>query len=329
MARPYRIQYEGACYHVVVRGNTDVQLFRNQVDRTRFLSMLEESVMKHGVLLHAFYLNKSRVELVVETPSSNLSAFLQGCQTAYAQYYRKKYNFVGQIVRDRFRSKVIDKQSVLLPLTRHVHLLGVSERMAKKKTLAVLRKELKGCCTSYLSYTVPTKGYAFVHTSDVLKLVKRAGGDYGKYVEQAFADRDSAFQALMEVSPVAIGGDEFLAEIESIHARFLSGRKPAKLSVYGQKRKGLSKKKVFDTIAADLKIEKEAFFTQSKKTSYRAIAAYMLHRYAGMTQAAVAQALQLKSGAAVSLQIRKINQQIQHEPAMAKTIARLCRKLEK
>ena len=128
MARPYRIQFKGACYHVIIRGNPEIRLFKNERDRNRFIEMLADAVGKHEVLLHAFFLSANRVELVVETPSSNLSAFLQGCQTAYAQYYRKKYNFVGQIVHDRFRSKVIQKEKILLPLTRHLHLLGVSER---------------------------------------------------------------------------------------------------------------------------------------------------------------------------------------------------------
>jgi hypothetical protein len=329
MARPYRIQFKGACYHVIVRGNPEIRLFKNETDRTRFLSMLGEAVGKHEVLLHAFFLNKDRIELVVETPTSNLSSFLQGCQTAYAQYYRKKYKFSGPIVHDRFRSKVVQKDVYLLPLTRHVHLLGVSERMAKKKTLAKLRKELADCCTSYSSYTVPSKGFDFVTTSDTLKLLKKSAPSYKQYVEDAFKQRDPEFVTLLEASPIAIGAGEYVQEMKQMHDRFVAGRKPTQLTVYGRKKKGVARTKVLDLICKDLKVDKSVFVTQSKTTDYRAIASLLLYRYAALTQGQIAEVLGLKSGAAVSLQIRKLRKKMAEDAALKKSVERLRRKLDK
>jgi len=328
MARPYRIQFEGACYHVIIRANPEIRLVKNENDHQRILAMLAEAVVKHEVLLHAYFMNRKRMELVVETPVSNLSSFLQGFQTAYAQYYRKKYKFVGPIVHDRFRSKVIDKKAYLLPLTRHIHLLGVSERMAKKKTLSTLRKEVSVCWSSYPTYVTASKGDAFVYTRDTLKLLKGGVAEYKSYVEAAFKSRDSAFSALLDASTVAIGNDEFVADIKRKHDRFVAGRKPAELAVYGRKKKGVSRSKVLDLIRKEMKVDKSVFYTQSKSNACRAIASLLLYRYAALTQSEIANVLELKSGAAVSLQIRRLRQRMETDIELKRLVDRLRKKLE-
>ena len=115
MARPYRIQFPGACYHVQIRFSSDARAFRDEKDYARFISMLADAAKKHEVVVYAFCLLKRDAELVVQTPRANLSLFLQGLQTGYARYHHQKYRFEGPLVRDRFRSKVVEAPRCLLP----------------------------------------------------------------------------------------------------------------------------------------------------------------------------------------------------------------------
>ena len=72
MARPLRIQYPGAVYHVMARGNQGRPIFKDDKDRERFLETLQESCQKTGWLIHAYVLMANHYHLLVETPEGNL-----------------------------------------------------------------------------------------------------------------------------------------------------------------------------------------------------------------------------------------------------------------
>jgi putative transposase len=72
MARPLRIQYPGAAYHVMARGNQGRAIFADDTDRQRFLATLGESCKKAGWHIHAYVLMRNHYHLLVETPEGNL-----------------------------------------------------------------------------------------------------------------------------------------------------------------------------------------------------------------------------------------------------------------
>ena len=76
MARPLRIQYPEAFYHITSRGNERKAVFRNDRDRNRFLSYLETAHDKYGAIIHVYCLMDNHYHLLVETPRSNLSQIL-------------------------------------------------------------------------------------------------------------------------------------------------------------------------------------------------------------------------------------------------------------
>jgi len=77
MARPLRITYEGAVYHVTIRGNERRSIFRDDDDRHRFVLKLGESVKSYDVRLYLYCLMTNHAHLVLETPRGNLSCFMQ------------------------------------------------------------------------------------------------------------------------------------------------------------------------------------------------------------------------------------------------------------
>jgi REP element-mobilizing transposase RayT len=91
MARPLRLEYEGAVYHVTVRGNQRGIIFRDDDDRTWFILKLAESVKRYDVRLYLYCLMTNHVHLVLETPRGNLSQFMHRLQTAYTVFYNRKH----------------------------------------------------------------------------------------------------------------------------------------------------------------------------------------------------------------------------------------------
>jgi REP element-mobilizing transposase RayT len=90
MARPLRLQYEGALYHVTLRGNERRPIVRDDEDRDRFVEALGASVLRHGVILHLYCLMDNHAHFVVETPLANLSAFMQNFQTRYVVWFNRR-----------------------------------------------------------------------------------------------------------------------------------------------------------------------------------------------------------------------------------------------
>ena len=73
MARPIRVEFPGAVYHVTARGNEGRRTFRDDGDRERFLETLGQAAGQHGLLVHAYCLMPNHCHLLVETPLGNLS----------------------------------------------------------------------------------------------------------------------------------------------------------------------------------------------------------------------------------------------------------------
>jgi putative transposase len=73
MARPLRVEYEGALYHVTSRGNDCERIFFTDTDRDAFLELLVDVVNRYSWVCHAYCLMPNHYHLVVETPHANLS----------------------------------------------------------------------------------------------------------------------------------------------------------------------------------------------------------------------------------------------------------------
>jgi REP element-mobilizing transposase RayT len=87
MGRHLRVEFPGVIYHVTIRGNAGQAIFSHERDRERFLRRLAAGVETYGVRLYLFCLMTNHVHLVVETPDTNLSRFMQNLEAGYTVYY--------------------------------------------------------------------------------------------------------------------------------------------------------------------------------------------------------------------------------------------------
>jgi len=120
MTRPLRIEYPGALYHVMSRGDNKQGIFLNDHDRERFFDIYSDIVDRLGWATFAWCLMGNHFHLVVETPDPNLSEGMRLLNGIYTQYFNKNHGRVGHLFQGRFRSIVVEKNRYLLELIRYV-----------------------------------------------------------------------------------------------------------------------------------------------------------------------------------------------------------------
>ena len=125
MARPLRIEYPGAIYHIMARGNERRAIFRSDSDRHRFLEKLRELRKVHRIDIYAYALMTNHYHLVVCTPCGNLTSFMQQFQTSYTMYFNRRHGRTGHLFAGRYKAPLVEGGHYLLRLTRYVHLNSV------------------------------------------------------------------------------------------------------------------------------------------------------------------------------------------------------------
>lgn len=131
MARPLRIEYEGAVYHVTSRGNAKESIFEDNKDRFLFYKILSEVKKKFNIIYHGYCLMDNHYHLVIETPEGNLSMAMRYINGVYTQDFNRKHNRVGHIFQGRYKAILIDREEYLLEVTRYVVLNPVRAKLVK------------------------------------------------------------------------------------------------------------------------------------------------------------------------------------------------------
>jgi REP element-mobilizing transposase RayT len=131
MARPLRIEYPGAVYHVTSRGNARQAIFRDDRDRQSLLDVLASVVGRAKWLCHAYCLMENHYHLLVETPEGNLSRGMRQLNGVYTQAFNRRHGTVGHVFQGRFKAILVERESHLLELCRYVVLNPVRAGVAK------------------------------------------------------------------------------------------------------------------------------------------------------------------------------------------------------
>src|SRR5438105_9383616 len=108
MARPLRIEYENAWYHVMNRGARSQSIFKNDSHRELFLALLQEIQQRFEVELHAYCLMSNHYHLLIRTPRANLGRAMRHLDGVYTQLYNKSLFIDGPLFRGRYKSCLID-----------------------------------------------------------------------------------------------------------------------------------------------------------------------------------------------------------------------------
>jgi putative transposase len=190
MARPIRIEYAGAWYHVTSRGNERKNIFQDDQDRGKFLEILADSLDRYHAELHGYVLMTNHYHLLLKTLEANLKHLMQRFNTTYTVYYNRRHHRQGHLYQGRYKAILVQADTYLLELSRYLHLNPVSipkhASLSPKEKLAELREYH---WSSYPGYAL-NKRQDFVTYAEILGMMGLEGGhagckQYQRFVEDA------------------------------------------------------------------------------------------------------------------------------------------------
>jgi len=206
MARPLRIEYAGAFYHVTSRGNEKGRIYSAPQDRKKFLTYLEAVHQKFKVIIHAYCLMPNHYHLLLETPFANLCQSMQFVNSSYTTYYNIARKRVGHLFQGRYKAILIDKDSYIEVLSRYIHLNPIKAKLAK------LPEEYPW--SSYGYYVFSKKPPKFLNTEVILNYFGKSSKKYSKFVEAGIGKKIE--NPLKKVKAgFILGSEKFIEKIKN------------------------------------------------------------------------------------------------------------------
>ena len=207
MARPLRIEFAGALYHVTARGNAQQDIYRNDDDRRHFLDLLNNARQRFHWVCHAYCLMSNHYHLLIETQQPTLSKGMKYINGVYTQQFNKRHKRVGHVFQGRFKGILVESESYLLELARYVVLNPVRARM--------VRSTKNWPWSSYRATAGLTEPHPCLETDWILsnfgKQKKRSQESYRHFVKEG-KGQPSPWESLK--NQIYLGSDKFVEEVQ-------------------------------------------------------------------------------------------------------------------
>ncbi len=196
MARPLRIEFAGAHYHLTARGDRREDIFVDDVDRKAFLGLLGEVCRRFEWTIHSWCLMTNHYHLLLHTPRGNLSDALRHLNGLYTQRHNRQRRTDGPLFRGCFKAILIDVDNYLAHLSRYIHLNPLLAHLPEKMFDAQW--------SSYPAYLGRVTPPAWLHLEPTLELFGpgNARRAYQKFLESGLDGELRVFYAGKRVAPV-------------------------------------------------------------------------------------------------------------------------------
>ncbi len=208
MARPWRIQYEGAIYHVMSRGVGRGNIYLTNDDYSRFLDYVASAKEKFNLDIFAFVLMGNHYHILLRTNEANLSMTMQWIQTAYSVYYNRNHKRSGHLFQGRYKSVLVENESYWHILSLYIHLNPIRAGVVKKL------REYKW--SSYHDYVNVKKRNKWVNSEAVLEGIcsnkQESRREYGKLIREA-SGRENDFLEDIKYGMI-LGSDKFVGWVQ-------------------------------------------------------------------------------------------------------------------
>lgn len=300
MARPLRIEYAGALYHVISRGNEQRPIVMTDGDRRRRLDWLRRTIEYYGWRLHAFVLMDNHEHLFVETPEPNLSAGMQYLNGSYTSYFNRRVGRVGHLFQGRFKAHLVDEQGYFQGVSRYIHLNPVRA--------ALVQRPADYLWSSYAGYVHASQALKWV-TYDRVLLDFGPGGDaarrrrYAQYVE-SIDDEPASSPFAAAVEGLILGSQDFVKRIREMLSNRTADRA---MPTLGRLRQRPSLEAIVAAASTELGPGSEHWTAGRRSNSgNRAVVAYLCRCRYGYSSTEIATALGFVSISSVSRSVRHV-----------------------
>jgi len=321
MARPLRIEYPGAFYHVVNRGNAGEDIFINDQDRKKFLEYLEKAIERFEIRIHTYCLMTNHYHLLVETPQANLSRAVKWINVSYAVYFNRKRQRRGHLFQGRFKSILVDADEYLKQLSRYIHLNPMRAKMVEKLSAYPW--------SSYPAFIDPQKTPIWLETGCLLSLFgkrrKVAAKSYREFVEnRSMAEVENP--AVNLVGGFILGSSDFVNWVkETFLAKRSKKRDIPKLSHLKPKP---SAERVVAAVCVEFDCTTDLILQKGrKKNMVRDVAIFLSRELTGDSGVNLGKYFGNISGAGITVRYNHLARQIQSNHKLRRQIKRIRSKI--
>ncbi|MCF6466160.1 transposase [Clostridium sp. Cult2] len=206
MGRKPRIEYYGAIYHVIQRGNDRLPVFKEDKEKTYLLEILSEAKQIFDFKIYAYVIMNNHYHFLIQTFNIPISTIMHNINTRYAKYYNWKTDKTGPVFEDRYKGILVQDESYFLTLIRYIHNNPVAANICKSM------EEYKWSSDVFYRMNIGN----MVDIDDFLGMLsldrKNASEKYMELMDEEITDYE-ALKDIYERSSI-IGREEFIKSIE-------------------------------------------------------------------------------------------------------------------
>ncbi|MCK9224834.1 MAG: transposase [Candidatus Muirbacterium halophilum] len=265
MARQIRIQFPGAHYHVIARGERKDRIFKDNHDFNIFIQKLQNNLIKYNIRCISFCLMPNHYHLYLVTEEANLSKAMHQLNSSYTNWYKKKHQITGHIFQGRYKAILIDKENYSNAVIDYIHLNPVKKSKKKKCW------EYSWSSAAY--YCGESDAFSFVDTS----LVMSEENLENKIKYKHYIDKKRNFNLPHRdiFKGIALGKDDFKNKVdEYLKTRDINIYLPSTRMT-----KTRSADKIFDILSLYFDVNKSVFTEKKNKNFYRKLSIYILKKF--------------------------------------------------
>jgi REP element-mobilizing transposase RayT len=219
MARPLRIEFPDAVYHVTSRGDRQERIFCDDGDRELFLRIVDLAMARLDAEVFAFCLMGNHFHLVVRTRQPNLSRLMRHINGGYTQGYNRRHAVKGHLFQRRFHAVLVDSDAYLVEVCRYVELNPVRA--------GLVGDPAQWTWSSYRAHVGLQAGYPWLATNELLGHLSGADITTGEhrrratelYAETVLAGLGVDLWKTHLRGEIFLGQDEFVAKMQALATR--------------------------------------------------------------------------------------------------------------
>ena len=320
MPRRLRIEFEGAIYHVMARGNTRQDIVHDDDDCRRVLATLERAVGRFGWEVLAFVVLSNHRHLVLKTPRPNLAKGMQAFLSGYAQWSARRRRWSGHLFQGRYRAEMIEDESYYGTVSRYVHLNPVRAGL-------VARPE-QWEWSSYPGYQRPKRRVSWVAYDALLTAWRDdRGGDDPASTYRGFVD------AGLEQPPPSpfreafggwvLGSPRFLSQLRARAGPVVA----APAAPEARPLAALDPEVICNAVVDDYKLDPSALSRRYDPHLARAVAAWLCRRHTEAPLRELAVRLGLSRATSVPNLTRRMEARLEKSPRLARELAAITRQV--
>lgn len=305
MARPLRIEFPGAYYHLMNKGDRGNPIFHDGADRKIFLALLASVSEMFQVRVLAFSLMDNHYHLLLQTIEANLSRVMHYLNAVYTQKYNRKYKCGGHVFQGRYKAILIDRDSYLLEVSRYIHLNPVRAGLVKAPE--------KHLWTSHRLYLGLAHPPAWVCVNEILSFFgknrRSSRHAFDRFVGQGVPDHVMKIYT-QKHTPAIFGSNAFIEKMRAVYlSEYADDYELPEAKRIGR----ISLREIADAVALHYKVGTVELMRGRRKfkNQPRRLALYVARKHAGYPLRTIGAFFHIGSYTGVSTIAQRVQKEVQ------------------